>query len=68
MGFEACIHDLCLFIKKRENSLAMICVWVDDIIFFCPETEFYQWFEGKMSNKFIISECSDLKWLLGMKF
>ena len=46
----------------------MICVWVDDIIFYCPETDFYQWFEGKMSYKFIISECSDLKWFLGMKF
>ena len=45
----------------------MICVWVD-IIFYCPETVFYQWFERKMSNKFIISECSDLKWLLGKKF
>ena len=46
----------------------MICVWVDDIIFYCPETDFYQGFEGKMSNKFKISECSDLKWFLGMKF
>ena len=46
----------------------MICVWVDDTIFYCPETDFYQWFEGKMSTKFIISECSDLKLFLGMKF
>ena len=68
IGFEACIHDPCLFIKKWNNTLAMICVWVDDIIFYCPETDFYQWFEGKMSYKFITSECSDLKWFLGMKF
>ena len=24
IGFEACIHDLCLFIKKSNYSLAMI--------------------------------------------
>ena len=46
----------------------MICVWVDEVVFYCPETGFYQWFKGKMSNKFFISECSDLKWFLGMKF
>ena len=67
-GFEACFHDPCLFIKNWNNTLAMICVWVDDIIFFCPETDFYQWFEGRMSNKFIISGCSDLKGFLGMKY
>ena len=68
IGFEACTHDPCSFIKKWNNSSAMICVWVDDTIFYCPETDFYQWFEGKMSNKLIISECSDLKWFLGKKF
>ena len=26
IGFEACIHDPCLFIKKWNNTLAMICV------------------------------------------
>ena len=46
----------------------MICVWVDYINFYRPETDFYQWFEGKMSTKFINSESTDLKWFLGMIF
>ena len=54
--------------QKWNNSLARICVCVDNIIFYCPETNFYQWLEGKIPNKFIISECSDLKWFLRMKF
>ena len=37
IGFEACIHDPCLFIKKLNSNLAMICVWVDDNIFYCPD-------------------------------
>ena len=40
IGFEARLHDPCLFIKKWYKTLAMICVWVDDIIFYCPETDF----------------------------
>ena len=28
IGYEACKHDLCLFIEKRNKSWAMICVGI----------------------------------------
>ena len=42
VGVEACIHDSCFLIKKWISSLAMIRVCGDDIVFCCPENDFYQ--------------------------
>ena len=41
--FEACIHDSCFLIKKWIG-LAMIRLCGDDIVFYCPENDFYQSF------------------------
>ena len=62
IGFEACIHDPCFFIKNVITwNLAMIWVWLDHIIFYCPENDFRQWFKEKMSSKYIFGESSVFK-------
>ena len=63
IGFEACIHDPCFYIKNGITwTLAMICVWLDHITFYCPENDFRQWFKEKMSSKYIFGESSVFKW------
>ena len=58
-----------MFVRRIEAEReGLICLWVDDIVFYGPEKNFCSWFENIICKKKIeISEISDLKRFLGMK-
>src|SRR5271170_6748157 len=31
-GFHCCISDQCIYVKRNKNKLAIIGLWVDDIV------------------------------------
>ena len=68
LGFENSVFDECLFVRRIEGEIeGLICLWVDDIVVCGADKNFCSWFERNISEKFEISEISDLKWFLGMK-
>ena len=68
LGFENSVFDECLFVRRIEGEIeGLICLWVDDIVVCGADKNFGSWFERNISEKFEISEISDLKWFLGMK-
>ena len=57
-----------MFVRRIEEEIeGSICLWVDDIVVCAADKNFCSWFESNISEKFEISEISDLKWFLGMK-
>lgn len=64
LGFKSCDHDQCLFIKDQRYFLA---VYVDDIIYFSPDSGFRQEFNSAMGARFKVGADSELHWFLGMR-
>ena len=57
-----------MFVRRIEGEIeGLICLWVDDIVVCGADKNFCSWFENNISEKFEISEISDLKWFLGIK-
>ena len=54
----------CYFVHICVN--AVVCVWVDDIIYCGKDDDFVDWFEKEVKTKFRASECCMLSWFLGM--
>ena len=67
IGFVACVHDCCLFVRNVDCDLSVVCVWVDDIIYCGKSLSFLSWFEDKVMKVFQVSDCCELSWFLGMK-
>ena len=67
MGFVGCLHDSCLFVRHVNDSVnAVVCVWVDDIVYCGHDDEFTDLLEKKVKTKFRMSECCMLSWFLAM--
>ena len=68
LSFESSVFDECMFVRRVVGEIeGLIYLWDDDIIICGADENFCSWFENKISEKFEISEISDLKWFLGMK-
>ena len=52
MNFEQSSADPCVFIKRIENDLIVLLVWVDDIITASSSKELLDDFKQKLSNRF----------------
>ena len=67
IGFVVCVHDSCLFVRHVNDCVnAVVCVWVDDIIYCGKDDDLVDWFEKEVKTKFRVSECCMLSWFLGM--
>ena len=67
IGFRACINDKCLFERGIGDEFCVVYVWVDDILYWGRQDSFVDWFEKKKKEKFEVSDCNSLHWVLGMK-
>ena len=68
LSFESSVFDECLFVRRVLGEIeGLICLWDDDIVIFGADKNFCSRFENNISEKFEISDLSDLKRFLGMK-
>ena len=62
LGFENSVFDECLFVRRIEGEIeGLICLWVNYIVVCGADKNFCSWFKNNISEKFEISEISDLK-------
>jgi hypothetical protein len=59
--------DTTLFIKKIENDLFVLQIYIDDIIFGSTNQEFYEEFRKMMANEFEMSMIGELSYLFGQQ-
>lgn len=67
-GLSSSEHDRCLWTTQRDGHWGWVLVWVDDILYGSTSVNFSAWFESQIEAKFVIGDCSDLTWFLGIAF
>lgn len=67
MDFKVSSFDSCLFVKEWEGSFGYVCIWVDDIYYYCQDLKFFDWFKDAMSAGLTIGDIGPLQWFLGMQ-
>ena len=53
--------------RGTGDKLFVVCVGVDDMLFWGRQERFVEWFEKKVEEQFEVSDCSSLHWFLGIK-
>jgi hypothetical protein len=67
LGFKPTISDSCLFVRQFNGRFQYACIWVDDIIYVSQNQHDAKQFETDMTQRFKVSDISELNWFLGMK-
>nr|KAJ0206328.1 hypothetical protein LSAT_V11C500275040 [Lactuca sativa] len=67
LGFQQSISDYSLFIKKFENSITVLLVYVDDIILTGSHETELQKFKDFMKSQLLIKDLGSLKYFLGIE-
>ena len=68
LGFTSAIQDEFIFIKKSENGIeGIVCPWLNDMLIFGLQEDFYENFKNKVSEQFQMSSYGDLSWFLNIK-
>jgi hypothetical protein len=66
-GFKRGTTDSNLYIKRDNNNLLIVLVYVDDIIFGCNKDSLVQWFSSAMESEFEMSMIGKLSFFLGLQ-
>jgi hypothetical protein len=66
-GFKRGTTDNNLYIKREDNDLLIVLVYVDDIIFGCNKDSLLQWFESAMESEFEMSMIGEQSFFLGLQ-
>jgi hypothetical protein len=66
-GFTRCASDPCLFFIFTDDDLAIICLYVDDLLL-CTSTFLYgHYWSTKFHGKFNTNDLGEIKFMLGMR-
>ena len=66
-GFRNVEADPCLYIKKKNNKVTYIALYVDDIIICTPDEEWLNEIKESLINKYKMKILGKLKWFLGIE-
>ena len=56
-----------MFFSVNSCSQCLVAAWVDDIVYTSNDPDFVSTFDRHIAKRFTVSECSDLRWFLGMQ-
>ncbi|KAD4585342.1 hypothetical protein E3N88_22943 [Mikania micrantha] len=63
-GFKKCTHEHTLFIKKLENHILIVCLYVDDLVISCSSIVSIQAFKEDMKKEFEMTDLGVLHYFL----
>ena len=67
VGFKSCVHDPCLFVRRSEDHLAYIFVYVDDLVIATNLVEEMRCVKSELSSKWSMKELGALESILGIR-
>lgn len=67
IGINACKNEQCLYINLSGQYLALIHVYVDDLIIFCQDKDDLMWIKSKISQSFECVDHGQLHMFLGIE-
>lgn len=66
-GFERTKADYCVYTRRREGKLAIITVWVDDLLLLTEGTDEMKGLKENLKAKFEVSDMGEPKLLIGFE-
>jgi hypothetical protein len=66
-GFTQCTTDTCLYFKMSDANIAIIGVYVDDILLCATTSAYADYLVGLMTVKFNVNDLGEITWCLGMR-
>ena len=66
LGFAQTVSDSCIYIKKNQNILCVVAVFVDDIITGCESEKEINDIKSAFSQCFEMKDLGSLKYFLGV--
>jgi Reverse transcriptase (RNA-dependent DNA polymerase) len=67
-GFSRSISEPSLYVKKKQDDAIMVvCLYVDDMIYFGTNSQMVAEFKNSMKRKFEMTDLGPLKYFLGLK-
>ena len=66
-GFTRCIHEYALYVKKENDDLLFVCVYVDDLIFTGNNQIMFEDFKKAMAQEFEMSDMGLMSYYLGIE-
>lgn len=66
-GFQASVADACVYVKRQDQEIIVVVVWVDDLIIAGSSRRIVQDFKAAISKRFSMKDLGALKWILGVE-
>ena len=66
-GFTRYIHEYVLYVKKENEDLVFVCVYVDDLIFTCNNQIMCEEFNKTMTQESEMSDMGLMSYYLGIE-
>ena len=60
--------DPCVYLRKREQDLVVIVVWVDDLIIGASNQALLKSIKGRLAERFVLKDLGGLAYFLGIDF
>ncbi|KAJ6423509.1 hypothetical protein OIU84_024466 [Salix udensis] len=67
LGFEKSLNEATLYVKKVDDHILIVSVYVDDLLITGDDEKFVDEFKLNMKNKFEMNELGLLAYFLGME-
>lgn len=70
MGFNRCVSDTCVYVKKSATgNIIIISIFVDDILSAYATEDSNEWkdYKALFMKKFEMKDMGDVEWILGMR-
>ncbi|KAL9271968.1 Retrovirus-related Pol polyprotein from transposon RE1-like protein [Drosera capensis] len=66
-GFEQCPFEHALYVKKKEEDLLFVALYVDDLIFMGNNGDMIEGFKAAMTQEFEMTDLGVMRYVLGLE-
>ena len=66
LGYKRLCTDYCTYVKKTDNDLSILIIWVDDIDAFARKRSMNDWIISKLKEKYTVSVLGEPTLVLGI--
>ena len=66
MGFKKCESDHCVYIKRDDQDIILVVLYVDDLIVASSNNELLKSTKMELSTRFEMTDLGELDYFLGM--
>ena len=67
LGFKRCVGDPCLYVKRQNQDITLLVLYVDDIVIAGSNLSYIQQIKDEFSQQFKMKDLGELKNYLGMQ-